>query len=503
MSDANAPAGAETSKPRAGAGPSVDVQGIAWTYMFVSVNGLLQLAMLAGLARLLSPADFGVIAAALLLIKAAQVLVQSGYERAAIWMDEVDERAVAGLFWVSVASGFSMMVLAFALAAPAAWALGNAEVADAIRALSPILFLPSLGLISRGLLRRTMRFRLVGAIDTASYAVGFIGVGLPLALAGQGLWSLVAANLVSAAIQGALPFFAARHAVLVRFRLRHISRPLRFGFGVSGLGIIELIDAQATGLFVMHGFGAVALGYYNRAYALIQLPLEQLGSAVSRVSFSTFNRNRGDPTALRASLLSPLRLLTALVAAIALGGGAGARTVIPAVLGPGWEPAIPIFAALCVGTACAVVGSLLAVMNEALGLIRQKTIAQAAITTVLLIALITAGRYSILLASLCFTAARAAFLVAQLGLAASRLGMSAPRLAAHLLPGLATGLLTAASVWLVQQLPGVPALTASIRLILLLLTAGAVATTSILMLLPETRVALVRAGRRLSRFEPS
>jgi O-antigen/teichoic acid export membrane protein len=408
---------------------------LQWTYLSFATSGILQMVMLAVMARLISPIEFGILASALVTIRAGHTLVQSGYERAVIWSENQSASIHAGLFWVAVATGLSLTFIFLLLAWPVATFFRNDNIAYVLFALSPMPTLASIGLVARGILRRAMNYRLLAIQETASYALGYGVVGLTFALLHFGVWSLVLANLAQSALQGLLPLLFVRHRVFAQLDIGAIGKSLKFGYSVSMLGLIEFIDAQVTSVFVGRFIGLSSLGIYNRAYTLVHLPLEQLGSSLSKVLYSSFSLSKDNVSQLRLILMPALRLLALIVFPIAAGGAAAAKPIVGIILGSNWDATAPIFAVLSIGAACGVVANIIAVLNEALNLIFYKAVLQICLTLILVTSLFYSYQYGLLFSALCFSMCRLMFLVGQIILATSALKLKATELLVPLLPG--------------------------------------------------------------------
>ena len=377
------------------------IHHVKWTYLSVFISGALQLSMLSVISRLIEPSDFGVIATALLLIRAGQTLVQSGYERAIVWADELDEDTSGSYQAVAVGTGLILWLLFSLTSYPISLFFHDERVISILPIMASMLVLSSIGLVGRGILRKSLRFKELALGETASYIIGFIFVGLPLATLKFGLWALVWANLTQALAQGLIPLIMTKVYWFKRFEFAKIKRGLSFSYSVSALGLVEFIDSQVTSLFIGHFFGMRSLGIFNRSYALIQLPLEQFGTSLTRVLFTNFSANKDDPQSLAKSTFSFLKALSLLIIPLALGGAAASKFIVAFILGPNWGEAAPIFSALSIGTCAAVIGNLLATLNEAANKIKYKAIAQLSITSLLVLFLIlTNGRGSLRLSVL-------------------------------------------------------------------------------------------------------
>lgn len=460
--------------------------------MSTMLNGLVQLLLVVVMARLISPRDFGIITSALLILKAMQVFIQSGYERAVVWAETLSDECLAGLFWASTTTGAFITLIVCCTAAYVSNFFSDQNLKLVLISVSPVTILSAPGLISVGLLRRQMRFRQLSLYDLLSYMVPFLFLGLPLAIAGAGLWALVAANLLQSAMQGAIAFYLARPPILTKFKWADVREPLKFGFSVSGLGIIEFIDRQATQFYTGRWLGMASLGLYNRSFALIQLPLEQMGTAITRVLFSHFNKHRKDSLRLRSVAIAPLRSLSILVIPIASGSAAISETVTTALLGQAWSSAAPIFASLCIGSAAAVLGNLLATMNEAMGSIRAKAILQTGITGVLISLLAIFGSYGPSAVAMCFSGTRILFLAAQVWIAAPHLNISRTNLTLTFRSGIALAIAVSLMMYSTDILLRQQDVGGLIRLILGSISGGVLMGCGVWTLIPETRLVVKR-----------
>ena len=436
----------------------VTLRGARWTYLSVAFNGLLQVGVFAILARLLPPTAFGLLATSLIALRAGQTLVQSGIERGLVWAPDVDAEHTSGIFACSLVMGAALTGLALAAALPLGAFFGRPDLAPVIAALSPLLLINAFGLTARGLLRRSMAFGQIALAETLGYVVGYVGVGLPAALAGLGVYSLVLAILTQAVVQTLVVMVATRHAIAAPWRLSHVTPIMGFSFKVSGLGVLEYLDTQIPVFFTGRLLGMQALGIYSRSYSLVQLPVEQIGASLTRVLFSSFSRVKADRVALARAVQTSLQFLAAVVLPVALGLGAAAPQITHLLLGSMWPGASTVMAALCVGSAATILANLLAVMSEATARIGAKAVVQITSSTLLVVCMILLRSSGVEGVAIAFSISRVAFLALHLVLASGQIGLKPWRLAAALGPAaLASGLTTGALLALPVLLQGLNA----------------------------------------------
>jgi lipopolysaccharide exporter len=291
------------------------------------------------LARLLSPADYGLFAIA----AAAQALAQAasgvGLSAALIRLEDDPEagqqRAVTGfLFLTGLGFAATTGIVAFA-ALPALDLESEALEVTAVATLAiPIYAMRAVPMV---ILERNLRFGRVAAVETAE-TLGFNVFALAAALAGLGAFSLAGAIPLAAlagagvarSVAGAAPglsFDFGPVRPLAHFGMR--ASGLRIGNLAKGLGFVALISAIG---------GTSIAGFYAMAERLFTIPTA-LASAVQRVSFPALARSaaEGPRRAARAAALS------ATLASLPLALLAGAsHALVTVLLGDRWLPTVDL-----------------------------------------------------------------------------------------------------------------------------------------------------------------
>lgn len=310
---------------------------LAWSYALTLAKSVLAFALSVVLARLLGPAPFGLVAAALLVVSPGMLLVEAGAGPALIQRETLDEDAVACAFTWQLLAGLAL-TLGTVVAAPLLAALLNTPgLTPVLRAMAPAFMLQSFGLVSTALLRRDLRHRDVLIAITVTYAIAYGMVGLPLALNGAGVWALVSAQLAQAGLASA-----------ILFSLRPVRRCwrapwrdgalLRFSNQVLQVNGLNWMIENGDNLVIGRLFGAPVLGLYSRAYATLRLPADSLMSALQAVTFASHSRRRDPASACRAYVATlnavSLIALPFFAAAAVLGG-----PIVLALYGPAWAAA--------------------------------------------------------------------------------------------------------------------------------------------------------------------
>jgi PST family polysaccharide transporter len=300
------------------------------------------------LARLLPPAEFGLMALALVLVSFVQPLGDLGIGNAVVQRSLLNERHVRGAFTVTVLLGLAVTALV-AIAAPLAAAVtGNTGIAPVLRVLSAVFVFRGFGVVAEALLRRRLDFRRLFFIDACSYLFGYGMLAIALAFAGFGVWSLVWGALLQSAIASLALLISVRHDVRPLLVWRESSDLLGFGATSATAALVNSLALNGDSFVVGRMLGPAALGLYARAYGLMNAPHAYLSGVMSSVLFPAFAHVQREPDRVRRGYLLITRA-TAMVAAPSLAVLAvAAPHLIATLYGPRWSGVVLPLQILCI-----------------------------------------------------------------------------------------------------------------------------------------------------------
>jgi O-antigen/teichoic acid export membrane protein len=360
------------------------VGALRWSYAGVLARSISGLVINVVLARLLGPEPFGVIAIAWLVIGLGNLLGDIGVGPALVQNRKLHDEDIRFTFGLQLAMG---TLLAMAVALGASGIAGFFRQEDArpvLMAMAAIFVLQALGQTSGNLLRRSLRFRELQAAQVVSYLVGYLAVGIPSAVMGFGVWSLVAAQLIQSLLFSVLQYACVRHR-LMPSRYPKSRGLLRFGGAVFGTNLANWVINYIDTAIVGRSFGIVDLGTYNRVLAFLNTPTSAGISGMQSVLFPAYSRAQGRPDALRRAYLVSIRTMAILVIPPLICVATVPRTVILGLYGPRWvgasSLAIPLALAMAVHSLMALGGPLLWGIGKAsLELRVQSVVALVALT---------------------------------------------------------------------------------------------------------------------------
>ena len=311
--------------------------------------GVLKLMVLVLLTRLLSPADFGVVTAALVVINFSLNFSQIGLGPALIQRPVLEPRHITTAFIASVIFGFLVACIIW-LAAPLVSQFFRMDrLTPVVRALAFIFLIAGVGTVPESLLHRELRFRLIANRDVVAYAVSWLGVGVGLAILGWGAWSLVVAQLTQITLRTAILLRAAPPRLVERPTWTSFIELMGYGVGQSITRMGVILANQADNLVVGRWLGAVALGLYSRAYQLMQVPTGLLADVLDKVLFPTMARVQDDPRRLASAYLGGTAALVLLTLPLGVVAAVLAPELIAVAFGSRWQALVAPFQVLALG----------------------------------------------------------------------------------------------------------------------------------------------------------
>jgi len=294
------------------------------------------------LARLLTPADFGV----LTMVTTFSLLFRSfglnGFTELIIQSEDLTHSLASNLFWIELGLG-TILTLAFASLGPLlSLFYHNAAVAQVAEGLSLTIGIGCLGWIHLGLLQRAMQFRSTAIINFAGLVL-YVIVSIVLAMAGWHYWALVWGTVAQTSVVAAGAWLMCRWIPSWPRRVHGTGSGLKFAISVYSHFAFSYSTHNTDNLFVGWRYGAQSLGFYKKAYDLFVLPQTQLLAPLSAVVVSTLSRVNRNREQFQRYFLRTIAVL----ALVGMGLGADfalvGKDLIRFLLGPGWGEAGRIF----------------------------------------------------------------------------------------------------------------------------------------------------------------
>jgi len=318
--------------------------GLVWTAAARFSAQLLSWASFVIVARLLTPADFGVVTGASTFTGIIALIAEFGLGSAIIARPSLTSTEKSQLLGASVLAGLLAMLVCLAMSIPLSKVLKLAALREIVPVVGCTLAIVTVNSVYLAILRREMAFSNVALIEMLK-AISQAAFSLAFAVLGWEYWALVLSELGSAVVM----------LLLLQSRLQ--LRPQAPNRSVLGDWVVFGRDlvisrvawyAYTNADFVIVGrrFGGTALGDYSLAFTLVSLPVDKLATLIFSVAPSVLARLRDDPDALKGYILLLFELLAIVVLPLSVGLSLTVRELVIVVLGDKWERAIPLVQAM-------------------------------------------------------------------------------------------------------------------------------------------------------------
>jgi O-antigen/teichoic acid export membrane protein len=321
------------------------VRGATWsTLESVAGQGLSFLVFLL-LARILAPADFGVVAIANVYVLVAQFFIFQGLGQAIIQFADLDDEHLDTVFWINLAVGVFFLVLTLLGAGLVQRWFQVPSLAAILRGLSPIFILAALTDVQNNLLTRRLQFRSLAIRTLSSYFAGGV-TGIVMALSGAGAWSLVGQQLVLWIVNLVALWGASDWRPRVGFCPARARRLLRFGVNLLWVDLVSLLSRRSDQLFVGKVLGPAAVGSYAVGARVATLLSEVLVRSLARFTVSALSRLQTQSARLVSAVYQVMEMQSAFVAPAAVGLAIVSPEVVNLFFGPKWSASVPIMQVL-------------------------------------------------------------------------------------------------------------------------------------------------------------
>jgi lipopolysaccharide exporter len=313
------------------------LHGVRWMAIAKVASEVALLGSTVVLARLLSPAEFGRAAVAMIAGAFALAITSQSFGAPLVQRKEIEREHVESAFFMSLALGAALTVVTFACAPILAGPLFGDATAGLVRLASPLFLLAGLSVVPYAALQRELDFRRLSTIEIASRIAG-TAASVVFAAAGLGAESLVLGAIIAAVVSTAQVIAAAP-----------LSRPwphrgaageiVSFGFPAAVSGLVRQANRNVDYAILGAQLGAAQVGFYWRAFQFGIEYQTKVSSIMLRVAFPVYSRTKNleDMRLLRSRIVRVHATLLFPLLALLI---AGAPVLLPWMLGERWTPAV-------------------------------------------------------------------------------------------------------------------------------------------------------------------
>jgi PST family polysaccharide transporter len=317
------------------------IKGVLWSAVQHWGSNLISTVVFLILANLLNVETFGILALATVFTAFLAMIQRQGFGPAIVQRADLRAGHLDTAFWTGAFGGWLLGAAVFATAGLIAGVWGQPRLGPVLQWLSITVFVDALGATPQALLRRELAFKKLAARSlTAALAGGVVGVAM--ALAGFGLWSLVGQRLASSVAGTIAVWTACRWRPGGVVGARYFKDLFGFGMFAMGNDAVAFFNRRVPDLFIGTFLGAEALGFYTAGYRLVMAMTQLFMRTVSGVALPTFSRLQHDYAQMRQAILTAARMTSLLAVPAFLGAVALAPELVVGLMGEKWIESIRI-----------------------------------------------------------------------------------------------------------------------------------------------------------------
>lgn len=321
--------------------------GMVWTalqkysQMFIQfISGII-------LARLLTPFDYGCIGMLSIFMVLAETFIDGGFGSALIQKKQPTQVDYSTVFWWNLSMAFVMYFVLY-LSAPAISRFYKIPLlCDVLRVEGLVLFIYSLNIIQRNQLKKKLNFKLLSIISITT-SVFALCVTVYMAYKGLGVWSLVAQNLIIAAIPSLVFWFYVKWRPKLVFSWQSFKELFGFGFYMFLTHLVNRFGQQFQGLLIGKVYNPSTMGYYSKAQGVEKLASNSISQVMTQVTYPLYAEVQDDRTQMQnmvKRLTMTLSYLTFPLLFILL---LCAKPLFVILYSDRWLQSVPYFQVLCI-----------------------------------------------------------------------------------------------------------------------------------------------------------
>lgn len=273
----------------------ITINSLVWSFLEKFLNQGIYFTTTIILARLLSPAEFGVAALLSIILSISEVLINGGFSDALIRRKDATLDDYSTIFIFNIIASVIIYLTIFISSdfLSTFFDYSNVKVSSIIKVFSIIILINSFGFIRMTILRKELLFKKITLILIISGVISGV-FAILLAANGFGIWSLIAKSIINSTAQLFLLFFFVKRRISVKFNLNSFKSMFSFSARILGFQLINTIFNDVYIYVIGKFFGAATLGQYNVAKRFCDIPTKNLNTIIQNVTYPLLSKIRND-----------------------------------------------------------------------------------------------------------------------------------------------------------------------------------------------------------------
>ncbi|ADQ79115.1 polysaccharide biosynthesis protein [Paludibacter propionicigenes WB4] len=341
--------------------------GIIYTAIAKYSNVFLSISIGAILARILSPAEFGIVAIVTVFVSFFNLLSDFGIGPAVVQNQDLSENDINSIFSFSVILGILFAGLFFFAASIISNFYNEPKLVNISRLLSLAILFYSFQVVPYALCEKKLQFKKIGII---SVVVQLFSGSLAIVLAHKGFsyYAIVFKSIFDGFVTFIIYYFLSPVKIVLKININSIRKILRFSLFQFMFNFINYFSRNADNLLIGKYFSSTALGYYDKSYRLMTMPVANLTHVITPVLMPILSKYQNDKETVYNTYLKVVRILATIGFPLSVFLYFSASEIINIMYGSQWNQSIPVFKLLALTVGIQMVlsttGSIFQVINR-------------------------------------------------------------------------------------------------------------------------------------------
>lgn len=323
------------------------VSGMIWTFAQQFSTQGIGFIISVVLARLLLPAEFGIIGMIAIFMGVGGALVDSGLASSLIRTPDANEEDFSTVFYFNIIGSLFFYVLLYFLAPWIASFFDQPILKDITRVYGITFIINAFSTVQLTRLTQKMDFK-TQMIVSVPALLGGGALGITLAYMGYGVWSLVWMKLLQSFLSSLQLWIVTKWKPSLIFNIAKFKYHFSFGYKLLLSGLLDTFFANFHTVIIGKLFLPSQLGFYSRANSVVQLPVQNISGALHKVTYPLFASIKDDDERLKKVYKQIMQMVTFLIAPTLIIMGVLATPLFRFVFTEKWLPAVPYFQILCI-----------------------------------------------------------------------------------------------------------------------------------------------------------
>ena len=323
------------------------VSGMVWTFAQQFSTQGIGFIISVVLARLLLPAEFGIIGMIAIFMGIGGALVDSGLATSLIRTTNANEEDFSTVFYFNILGSIIIYFILY-LTAPFIANFFNQPILKNITRVYGITFIiNAFSTIQLTRLTQKMDFKTQMRVSVPSL-IGGGALGITLAYMGFGVWSLVWMRLLQSFLNTLQLWIVTKWKPSLIFNIAKFKYHFNFGYKLLLSGLLDTVFSNIYTVIIGKLFAPAQLGYFTRASSVIKLPVDNISGALQKVTYPLFATIKDDNERLKKVYKQIMQMVIFLIAPSLIIMGVLATPLFRFVFTEKWLPAVPYFQILCI-----------------------------------------------------------------------------------------------------------------------------------------------------------